>query len=265
VPVYGGRFRAVPAEVVLADIRAQVNAGAEHITFGDPDFFNGVTHALKIVRALADEWPGLSYDVTIKIEHLVRHASALPDLAATGCAFVTSAVESVDDEVLAKLAKGHTRDDFVRAVELCREVELPLAPTFVAFNPWTTLENYVELLDEIERLDLIEHVAPIQLAIRLLITNGSPLLELPEIRALAGAFDERTLTHPWRHPNPELDRLQREVEKLVGRRINAPRRETFAAVRRLATLNAECQVPNAESVPRVSRSAIPYLTEPWYC
>ncbi len=45
VPVYGGQFRVVQPEVVLADIDAQVAAGAQHITFGDPDFFNGPTHA----------------------------------------------------------------------------------------------------------------------------------------------------------------------------------------------------------------------------
>nr|MDQ3420042.1 radical SAM protein [Acidobacteriota bacterium] len=38
VPVYDGRFRIVAPEIVLADARAQVAAGARHITFGDPDF-----------------------------------------------------------------------------------------------------------------------------------------------------------------------------------------------------------------------------------
>ena len=45
VPVYNGAFRVVPMDIVLADIRQQVAAGAEHITFGDPDFLNGPTHA----------------------------------------------------------------------------------------------------------------------------------------------------------------------------------------------------------------------------
>ena len=48
VPVYEGVFRIVDREVVLADIRQQVAAGARHITFGDPDFFNGVGHAIPI-------------------------------------------------------------------------------------------------------------------------------------------------------------------------------------------------------------------------
>ena len=38
VPVYQGAFRIVQQDVVLEDIERQVAAGAQHITFGDPDF-----------------------------------------------------------------------------------------------------------------------------------------------------------------------------------------------------------------------------------
>ena len=135
VPVYQGQFRVVPVDVVVADIRSQVENGAQHISFGDPDFFNGPAHARKLMARLADEFPGLTYDVTIKVEHLLKHADLLPMLRASGCLFITSAVESVDDAVLAHLKKGHTRADFVRAVELCRREGVTLAPTFVPFTP----------------------------------------------------------------------------------------------------------------------------------
>ena len=65
VPVYEGVFRVVPRETVLADVARQVAAGARHITFGDPDFFNGPTHGIRIVEALAREFPGVTHDVTI--------------------------------------------------------------------------------------------------------------------------------------------------------------------------------------------------------
>jgi radical SAM superfamily enzyme YgiQ (UPF0313 family) len=139
VPVYDGRFRIVPVPIVIADIRTQVEAGARHVTFGDPDFFNGVRHATDLLRALAAEFPGITYDVTIKVEHLLRHAALLPLLRQTGCLFVTTAVESVDDGVLAKLEKGHTRRDFEEALSLCRAAGVTLSPTFVPFTPWTTL------------------------------------------------------------------------------------------------------------------------------
>jgi radical SAM superfamily enzyme YgiQ (UPF0313 family) len=263
VPVYDGRFRAVPFDVVMADIRAQVAAGAEHITFGDPDFFNGPTHAFALVEALAREWPGLTYDVTIKVEHLRQQSPALSRLRDTGCAFVTSAVESFDDAVLAKLEKGHTHADFVEVVRHCQSIGLTLSPTFVAFTPWTTLEGYCRTLQEIERLELVSSVSPIQYAIRLLIPQGSRMLELADIRALVGAFDPKSLTHGWRHPDPRVDALQQDLERLVGSRLSAPRDEVFGRVWEIAHAAAGAIPPARE--PLVSRSAIPYLNEPWYC
>ena len=265
VPVYDGRFRVVAADVVLADVRAQAEAGARHITFGDPDFFNGIRHAEAIVRGFGREFPGLTYDVTIKVEHLLQHAGVLPVLRDTGCAFVTSAVESLDDDVLARLEKGHTRADFERVVRLCAEAGLPLVPTFVAFTPWTTPGSYLELLHTIDRLDLVESVSPIQLAIRLLVPQGSRMLELAEMRACAGAFDPVSLTHPWTHPDPAVDALQAAMSALVGVRLNAARREVFARVWETAHAHANATPPARRDQVLVSRAAIPYLNEPWYC
>src|ERR1019366_6135018 len=207
VPVYRGLFRIVQADVVLEDIRRQVAAGAEHITFGDPDFFNGPGHAMAIVEVLHREWPQLSYDVTIKVEHLLQHRDLLPILKRTNCAFVTSPIESLDDTVLARLDKGHTRADFLETVALTRAIGLPLAPTFIPFHPWTTIESYREFLRTLVELDLSTQITPIQLAIRLLIPEGSLLLELPEIRKLVGLFDPRALYYPWHNPDPALDAL----------------------------------------------------------
>jgi radical SAM superfamily enzyme YgiQ (UPF0313 family) len=262
VPVYQGQFRVVQPEVVLADIAAQVAAGAEHITFGDPDFFNGPTHAMHIVAAMHAAHPAVSFDVTIKIEHLLQQKDLLPRLAASGCAFVTSAVESLDDRVLAFLDKGHTRADFLNAVDVCRAAGLTLVPTFVAFHPWLTLRDYCDLLETIARLDLVDHVAPIQLAIRLLVPDGSRLLELPELRAHLGAFDPATLSYPWMHADPRVDALHREVTVLVGTHLTSDRRAIFDEIRTLAHERAELAPP--ELLTRGSM-AVPYLNEPWYC
>jgi radical SAM superfamily enzyme YgiQ (UPF0313 family) len=263
VPVYDGRFRAVPIDVVLADIRAQVAAGAQHITFGDPDFFNGPTHALAIVDAVAREFPGVTYDVTIKVEHLRQQAAALPRLRDTGCAFVTSAVESFDDEVLGQLEKGHIHADFVEVVGACQSIGLALSPTFVAFTPWTTLDGYVGQLREIERLGLVPAIAPIHYAIRLLIPQGSRMLELEAVRARIERFDAASLTHVWRHADPRVDALQQQLERLVGSRLNAPRDEVFAHVWDIAFAAAGVLPPPREPLP--SRATVPYLNEPWYC
>src|SRR5262249_9121925 len=159
-------------------------------------------HAVAIVEALDKEFPALTYDVTIKIEHLLRHRALLPVLRGTGCAFVTSAVESLDDAVLGKLEKGHTKADFIEVLHLTREAGLPLSPTFIPFTPWTTRESYRNFLRALVELDVADQVAPIQVAIRLLIPEGSRILELPEIRHAIGPFDAKALVYPWRS---ELD------------------------------------------------------------
>ena len=267
VPVYQGVFRIVEREVVLADVRQQVAAGAQHITFGDADFFNGIGHAMALVEALHQEFPKLTYDVTVKIEHLLKHRRQLATLRHTGCLFVTSAVESVDDEVLVRLDKGHTRADFLEVTRLFRELNLALHPTFVPFTPWTTLEGYLELLRVLRENDLVENVAPIQLAIRLLIPAGSRLLELDEIRHLVGPFDPSALAYPWRNVDPRVDAFGAEMEEIVahGERRKLPRHAIFERIWRAARQAAGWPAEFAAQPVLMSRAAIPYINEPWYC
>ncbi len=258
VPVYEGRFRVVPRDVVMADIRQQVAAGARHITFGDPDFLNGPGHALPLVEAFHAEFPGLTYDVTIKVEHLLRHPEALPVLARTGCLFVTSAVESLDDAVLARLAKGHTRADFLLALKATRAHGLTMLPTFVTFTPWTTRVAYLDLLRTIRDLDLIGSVPPIQLAIRLLIPAGSKLLEFTDPGPVE--FDAAALQYRWKHPDPSMDLLCSDLQKIVraADKRGVARTETFGEI-------WERAFGEPPDFHLAARATVPYLNEPWYC
>lgn len=258
VPVYQGRFRVVGRDVVLDDIRQQIARGARHVTFGDPDFFNGPAHSMRIVEQLHREFPSVTYDATIKIEHLLQHRARLAGLRETGCILITSAVESVDDAVLEKLEKNHTRRDFFEAAALLGEANLILQPTFIAFTPWTTLENYRDLLRAIADLQLIENVPSVQLALRLLITSGSRLLELDDVRT--GAFDSNSLVYPWTHDDPSVDTLSSRVFRTVDalQKQRKTRAEIFREIAQLAGMELE----NFNLVPR---AAVPYLDEPWYC
>ncbi len=262
VPVYNGRFRIVPRDIVLADIRQQVAAGARHIRFGDPDFFNGPTHAVRIVEALHAQFPELTYDVIIKVEHLLAHQRLLPTLKRSGCLFVTTAVESIDDEILAMLDKGHTRADFYQVVRLFEELELALTPTFVAFTPWTTAAGYLDLLAAIAELDLVRSVAPVQLAIRLLIPPGSRLLELQAIRERVGPLDQAALVYPWSSLDPTVDELHGEVQRLVQQGENKPREELFRELWALAHNRAQRSAP---PLPMIGAGAQAEMSEPWYC
>ena len=266
VPVYEGRFVVVPPEVVLEDIRRQVAAGAEHITFGDPDFFNGPAHAMRVVKRLHREFGDLTYDVTIKVQHLRGQSRLIPVLKDTGCVLVTSAIESFDDDILQKFDKRHTRDDFDAVLAAMRAAGLPLNATFVAFTPWTTLRGYVDFLHTVSALDLVDSIASIQYAIRLLVVAGSRLLELPDVADLVGDFDERALTYPWAHPDPAVDELHRELLTTVerGQSEGRSRREIFSDI-----WEAAHAASGAERPPVLADvgapATIPFFTEPWFC
>ena len=265
VPVYQGKFRALPGDIVLQDIGQQVAQGAGHVSFGDPDFFNGPGHATRIVSALHEQFPDVTYDCTIKVEHLLKHAELLPLLRDTGCLFVTSAVEAVDERILRIFRKRHTVADFARAVALMEDHGIALAPTFVAFTPWTTLQGYLDLLEKLVELRLVNAVPPIQLAIRLLVPEGSYLLRETEMRPHLQAYDPHMLGYPWRHPDVAVDQLQENVQALVaaGEAGGGTRREIFTEIWREA--HRACgQIP-PQLPAHALGPAIPHLSEQWYC
>jgi len=266
VPVYNGRFFVVQPEVVIEDIKQQVEAGAEHITFGDPDFFNGPGHALKIVESFHEEFPNLTYDVTIKVEHLLAHRKELHILAETGCLFVTTAVEEVDDEVLCKLEKSHTRSDFIEVVHITNVAGLTLSPTFIPFHPWTTTIGFIDLLSMISELNLIENVAPVQLGISLLIPKGSRILEMKEVNQFLGDFQAEKLSYSWKYSETRLDQLQSKVYEVIqlGLIGGASRRAIFEQIWILAH-NAVELSPPVLPLELARNTHVPTMTEPWYC
>lgn len=266
VPVYNGRFRVVQRDVVLDDIARQVALGAEHISFGDPDFFNGPAHSVAIVQALHARFPELTYDVTIKVAHLVSHADLLPVLASTGCLLVTSAVEAFDELTLEIFDKQHAWEDFVTAVSGLREADIALNPTFVAFTPWTTRANYINFLQTIHDLALVGSVGPVQYAIRLLVPQGSRLLAHPEMGPHLGEFDAEALCHRWVHPDPLMDTLQQGIFDLVSAAATDDR-DRASVFRDVCARTADLLGAPARQLRQLEpvAAAVPYLSEPWYC
>jgi len=265
-PVYQGRFFAVPVETVLADVRAQVAAGAGHITFGDPDFLNGPGHARRLAAALHREFPDVTFDFTAKVEHLLRHRDLLPELVAANAIFAVSAVESLSDAVLGHLEKGHSRADVLEVLDVTRRAGLVLRPTFVAFTPWTTLDDYVELVELVAARGLARHVDPIQLAIRLLVPPGSRLADQPAMRPHLGALDRARLGYAWTHPDPRMDALAVAVMDLVERGARGSRapEDLVEAIRAAAlTLREGRPVAPRPAVP--APDDVPRLTESWFC
>lgn len=267
-PVYGGKFVVVPREIVLEDIRQLIGAGAGHITFGDPDFLNAPTHSVKIARALHAEHPSVTFDFTAKVEHIVKQRDRIQELADLGCVFVVSAVESLNDVVLSRLAKGHTRSDVLRMLGSLREAGICLRPSFVSFTPWTSIDDYIDVLEFVEAENLIDQVDPVQYTIRLLIPPGSLLLSHQAIQAHLGVLVPDMFTYGWRHSDPKMDRLYRDVTKLVERSLESGEDclWTFLRVKQLALAIKEGRPPEELRLsPPLPRVMPPRLTESWFC
>jgi len=241
-PVYGGRFFVVPVDVVLADVRQLVAAGATHITFGDPDFLNGPRHALAVARAVHAEFPRVTFDITAKVEHLLARRRDLPELAALGCLFIVSAVESLSDTVLAHLDKGHAADDVRAALAVVRDAGIALRPTWVAFTPWTTLDDYRAMLDFVDSEDLVDHVDPVQFSVRLLVPPGSLLLDTPALRPHLGPLVPDAFHYRWTHPDPRMDQLHASVSALVAEAAKA-QEDAAVTFDRIQDLASEASAP----------------------
>ena len=268
-PVYEGRFSVVPQQVVIEDIRAQVDAGATHITFGDPDFLNGPKHALRIVQAAHEVFPELTFDCTTKIEHLLKHHAILPQLRDCGCIFIVSAVESLNDTVLDNLQKGHTNADVIAVIDLLKEVGIALRPSLVPFTPWETLASYLSILDCVESKELIDHIDPVQYAIRLLVPPGSSLLSQPSIQPYLGTLDQESFTYRWTHPDPRMDELHKAVTVAVenATQIGEDASITFHRVRNLVYTvigKEKSSIPFPVAF-EPDRKRPPRLTEDWFC
>lgn len=267
-PVYDGRLRIVQEQVVREDIRALVEMGARHITFGDPDFLNGVKHSLRVAGNLHEDFPEVTFDITAKVEHILEHAALFEALRDLGCLFVVSAVESLNDTVLRYLEKGHTRDDVVEALGITRGAGITLRPSLLSFTPWTALEDYLDVLEFVEDHDLIHNVDPVQYTIRLLVPPGSSLLATPQMKPFLGDLDEETFSYRWKHPDPRVEALHDEVGRTVEAGLHA-REDPLTIFYRLKDLALTALAGRSVSSRGTWRSEPevhpPRLTESWFC
>jgi hypothetical protein len=292
--VYEGRSRKIDAGSVRADIDQVVEMGAGHVSFADPDFLNRPRHALAVARELHERHPSVTFDATVKIEHILRHRDLFPELRASGLIFLTSAFESTDDDVLRRLDKGHTAVDESTAIDIARAAGIEIRPSWLPFNPWTTFASLAGLLNFSATHDLVASTDPVQYSIRLLLPRGSLLLRAGDLdltaaidRAAAadapcaGGAPERpaggtdgggfALSVPWLAGDPALDELQlalvtrAEVAESAGETLD----ETFAALWALAR---QAGVPLAHEPPAPAAAMAwrpgperPRLSESWFC
>jgi radical SAM superfamily enzyme YgiQ (UPF0313 family) len=266
--VYDGRIRIVELEQVLHDVDRLVALGARHITFGDPDFLNGPAHSRRVVRGLHDRHPDLTFDCTVKVEHILAHRGIWEELSQWGLLFVVSALESANNRILERLEKNHTVAQAGEAVRILRDAGIALRPSFLPFTPWTTLADLVDLVDFVTAQELEVSVDAVQYAIRLLVPPGSLLLQDPDAAETYRRYDPAALSWQWEYAEPALDSLQKELEAIAAESCGSRPAEDFVAVHRAVTAAATASGQRGPRPPAADlwdREVPPRLSEAWFC
>ena len=136
------------------------------------------------------------------------------------------------------------------------------------FTPWTTPRDVLEIVEFVAAHDLVANVDPVQYTIRLLVPEGSLLLERNDLREHLGPYEAERLSYPWRSADPAADRLQGRLSALVQQSAAAQEATglTFARIRAaVREANGEAGGPEPEAIPMGSTEGRPRLTEPWFC
>jgi hypothetical protein len=260
--VYDGRMRVVGADIVLTDIDQLARDGVEHITFGDPDFLNAPRYSLDLLREAHAAQPGLTFDITAKVEHIIKHRDLWSEMASLGVLFVVSAFESTDDRTLEIFDKGHTVSDMAMAVKVVRESGVHVRPSWLPFSPWTTPGHLADLVGFLDDHRLWPATDPVQLAIKLLVPRGSLLEAHPEVGPRLIDYDTSALSWPWDFDDPATGTLHEELGRLAaeGSDCGAEAGETLVMMReRIGELTGAPFGPMPASPP------VPRLTESWFC
>ncbi len=261
--VYDGRIRLAGLEPVLADIANLVADGVEHVTFADPDFFNAPRYSTDILHAAHDAYPDLTFDVTVKVEHILAHSSVWPELSRLGLLFVVSAFESVDERTLHILDKGHTVEDMTGAVRVLRESSVHVRPTWLPFLPWTHPDHLVGMVEFIDSHQLWSAMDPVQMAIKLLIPEGSLLEEHPAVTPFLRSYDPMTLTWAWEFEHAASELMHKELDAIAaeGSDCGAEAAETLGLMRVAIARGAGVDLG---PMPGLGEPT-PRLTESWFC
>jgi len=260
--VYDGRLRVVPGDEVLADIDNLVAAGAGHVTFGDADFLNAPAHSLAILERAHAAHPSLTFDATIKVEHILEHRGIWPHMAELNLLFVVSAFESVDESTLDVLDKGHTVLDMAEAVEITRSAGVRIRPTWLPFLPWTAPDDVADIFEFIDRHDLAGATDPVQMSIRLLVPAGSLLEDHPAMTPHLDEYDRPALSWKWDFAVPETAVLHKELQTIAANASDCGQ-ETIATLNEMREVVS--RFTGRELAPLGKVSAAPRLSESWFC
>lgn len=263
VPIeFKGMFKTFGTEKIITDVTNQVEEGAKHISFNDPDFFNGPKHALKILQLLNEKHPSITYDSTIKVEHILKYPDYFQELKNLNMLFVISAFETTNDHVLNILQKNHSSNDLNKAVELSLENNIDIRPTWMPFSPWTEQNDLISIIKLIENYKLRETVDPIQLTIKLLVPKNSLILKRPEMKEYLLDYDPASFSYAWKYKFPNIDNIQNELFTYVLQHESENEYTQYLGLVDILESHTNETLLNSE---KYSQRIVPKLSETWFC
>ena len=263
VPIeFKGMFKTFGTEKIITDVTNQVEEGAKHISFNDPDFFNGPKHALKILQLLNEKHPSITYDSTIKVEHILKYPDYFQELKNLNMLFVISAFETTNDHVLNILQKNHSFNDLNKAVELSLENKIDIRPTWMPFSPWTEQNDLISIIKLIENYKLRETVDPIQLTIKLLVPKNSLILKRPEMKEYLLDYDPSSFSYAWKYKFPNIDNIQNELFTYVLQHESENEYAQYLGLVDILESHTNETLLNSE---KYSQRIVPKLSETWFC
>ena len=263
VPIsFNGSFKTYSLEKIVSDVENQVKQGAKHISFNDPDFFNGPIHALKILESLNEKFPSITYDSTIKVEHIIKYKKYFKELSSLNMVFVISAFETTNDLVLSILEKNHTSHDLNNSIEISQDFGIDIRPTWMPFSPWTELKDLSNIVKLIEKYELRETVDPIQLTIKLLIPKHSLIIKKPEINKYLGNYEKNSLSFKWKYENNDVEKLQSSLFDFI---LNNSELDDHKQYLGMVNIIEKCTDTKLLTNSSYDFKNVPKLSETWFC
>ncbi|MEV7231088.1 RCCLKC-tail radical SAM protein [Polymorphospora sp. NPDC051019] len=202
---YDGGVAPYQLETVLADARQLADDGVRHFFFIDAEFFNSRTLGVEVVRQIAAEFPGSTFEFTTRVDHILDYPELLEELVSLGLRRVTSALEFPSDRILRIFDKGIDVAHMRAAIAEAERIGFELNPTFIPFTPWVRYEELLTFEDFLVETGLARVVEPTALQTRLLLFKGSPLLQSPWLADVD--LVDQGFHLDWTHPDRRVEAL----------------------------------------------------------
>jgi hopanoid C-3 methylase len=203
---YDGGVAAYEVEPVVADALALAAEGVRHFLVIDAEFFNSRTTGEAVMRRVREELgSSVTFELTTRVDHVLRYTGELERLVELGLVAVTSALEFPSDRILRIFDKGVDTADMRRAIAEAARLGIVLDPTFIPFTPWVEYDELLTFEDFLVETGLAKVAHPTVLQTRLLLFRGSPLLGSPWLQDVP--LEERGFWLEWTHDDPRVEEL----------------------------------------------------------